>query len=442
MAFFLSKLVPGDAAESLLMLQGVNPESDNAKIEYERNYRLLHLDKPLFYFNINPNFFPKNISGIISSFERQQVKALLNQKIPYESIQIYLDDKVKSIQTIKDWNKHIERKQQEKISALLSVANFATDHREINRHWQTLKKTIPDSIQNQCHVFISSANLTTSRVNFYYPNFEWHGKANQFHLWISSILKFDLGLSIKDGGKVSQKIISALKWTILLVIINVLLSSLIAVPSGMIAGFRAGSIYDKSLGLCWLLLYSIPVFWLASLLIIYCTSSKYSALLNIFPVPGLWYIPDGQKMWITITQYSHQLVLPVICLVANDIAQLSRIIRNNVIEQKSKMYVLMAMAKGNNDFEILTKHILPNILIPLVTILGSKIPAGISGALIIEVIFNIPGMGRLMYNSLYYADWNVVFGILIIVSFITMLVMLITDILYTYVNPKIKSSLS
>lgn len=97
----------------------------------------------------------------------------------------------------------------------------------------------------------------------------------------------------------------------------------------------------------------------------------------------------------------------------------------------------MAKAKGHSNIQVLIKHILPNVWIPLITVIGGKIPAGLSGALLIEVIFNIPGMGRLMYDSIFSTDWNVVFGILVVVSLFTTVFMLLTDILYTWVNPKI-----
>ena len=135
------------------------------------------------------------------------------------------------------------------------------------------------------------------------------------------------------------------------------------------------------------------------------------------------------------------MVLPIICMVANDIAQISTIIRNNTAEQKSKTYILMARAKGLTDRSILSKHILPNILLPLITIAGGRLASGLSGALIIEVIFNIPGMGRLMYDSILGSDWNVVFGILIVLSVVTILFLTITDILYAWANPKIQQKM-
>ena len=441
LAFFLSKWVPGDAAESFLALQGVQQESNNYKIEYERNYKLLNLDEPLFYFSVIPDFYHPNINEIILPLQRQQVSSLLKQKYAYKAILNYISDRDESIKIIKNW-KEKNGVISEIMDELLVKASFATEINEIDGVWQTIKPLIADGLHEACPVYRSVEKLTTNKVYWYFPLIKWHGSSNQFHHWVSGLIRGDLGLSIKDGREVSHKILAALKWTLLLAFANFIITGIIAIPSGLAAGYRAGSIYDRISNFVWLILYSIPVFWLASMFIVYCTSSNYASWLNIFPVPGLWYVPDGQSMWTTVVNYSHLLVLPIICLVANDIAQLSRIVRSKVMDQKSEMYVMMAKAKGQSDFKILIKHILPNVMVPLITVLGGKLPAGLSGALIIEVIFNIPGMGRLMYNSIYYADWNVVFGILIIVSLFTILIMLLTDILYAYVNPKVKTALS
>ena len=162
--------------------------------------------------------------------------------------------------------------------------------------------------------------------------------------------------------------------------------------------------------------------------------------MDIFPAPGNWFFADHLSFFQTVANYSGQLILPVLCLAANDIAQLSRVVRNNVINQKSALYVKFALSKGLNSTQTLFRHILPNVMIPLITIIGARIPAGLSGALVIEVIFNIPGMGRLMFDSIFSADWNVVFGILIIISFFTITFMLITDLLYAIANPRINST--
>lgn len=439
-AFFLSKLVPGDTADSMLALQGVRPESSNAVQEYKKQYLKLGLDLPLFYFSILPDFYPDNVNEIVNATDRYLVHQLLKQKVPYKYINEYLLLKEPTVDSIKKSLTNADSVTIEKVGLILSKIDFATDIVAIQSLWSQLTSFKNTAELDFNNIENATQHLSLHSAKGYFPTLRWHGQKNQFHQWAYALFHGQLGTSIKDGQNIGPKILSALKWTLFLSILNLILSSIISIPSGLIAGYWQNGIFDKISGFLWLIFYSIPAFWLASLLIVFCTSERYGSWLDIFPTPGSWYIPEGQTFLSNLSQYGHQMVLPILCLVANDIAQLSRIVRNNVIEQKSKHYVLMANAKGVKHIHILTKHILPKLLLPLITVIGSRISAGLSGALIIEVIFNIPGMGRLMFDSIYSADWNVVFGILLIVSLVTIISLLLTDILYAQANPKIKAA--
>ncbi len=429
-AFLMSKLVPGDEAESLMNLQGIHPDSPNFASIYEKHYKALNLEKPLFYFALVPDFYPENIRSIINQSDRNQIKEFLHQKIAFDKAWAYLNAR-KALSNKPEYTSDTLGEMKNMIATL----NFVTDVLSIQQQWKAISPRLKTMLVDSATMDDIVENLVPQKS--YFPSFRWHGSNNQFHLWASNLRSGNLGTSIKDGLPVSKKIASAFQWTFFLSLLNLLISVLIAIPTGMMAGFKTGSWFDRISGSFWLMMYAIPSFWLASVLIVYCTSDKYGAWLNIFPIPGSWYIPSGQGFFTTLSQYGKQLILPIVCLVANDIAHISRLVRTNVVQQKSKLYVLMAMAKGTKPKNIVFHHVFPNVLIPMITVIGGKLAAGFSGALIIEVIFNIPGMGRLMFESIYNADWNVVFGILLIISFITLITMLISDILYSYVNPKI-----
>ncbi len=441
LAFFLSKLVPGDAAESLMVIQGVLPQSSNANQVYKNNYFALNLDKPDFYICVQPDFYPENLNAVISPTQRIQIKTLLHQKYGFEQISRYIEDRdvyIKKLDEILDSTVSDPSKDK-----LLSSRNliFMTSIDDIGNVIDSLS-TIPLLASQSTFQALKNAyiSIKTSKRKGYFPRIIWNGRNNQFHLWVSNLFIGKWGTSIKDGRSVLDKIAPALKWTLLLLFLNLIITILIAIPTGIISGFNEGAKFDILSNVFWLILYSIPVFWLASMLIIYFTSDAYGSWMDIFPPPGSWIVFDDMGFWEKAHHFSAQLVLPVICLVANDIAYLSRLTRNNIIFQKMKEFVTMAKAKGLDDRKILLRHILPNALIPIVTIIAGSIPAGLSGSLIVEVVFNIPGMGRLMYDSIYSADWNVVFGILIIISFCTIIFLLLADLLYGWLNPKIKLS--
>lgn len=435
-AFFLSKLVPGDPADSMMTLQGITSDNPREKQEYAKLYKDLHLDIPIFYCSLLPNFYPDNINKIIDRDERNLAKALLKQKVPFRAIQSYLksrdiflsvstqDSLAKSLWS--EWKNPIRFESDLNILAAISTTLQLTD-------------TQLQFVVNQ--LIASIQNMKSAQVHIYYPTWRWQGTQNQFHQWLVQIFEGNFGISTKDGRAVLPKIGTAIQWTLLLSIISLLISLIISVPLGLYTGLKQGTRFDKVNQVIWLIFYAMPVFWLASLLIIYCTSDRYGSWLNIFQIPGLWYIPKGQSTITAFLNYSHQLILPILCMVANDIAPFSTLVRNNVIEQKSKPYILMAYAKGLKPNKILFNHILPNVMLPLITIIGGRLASAMSGALIIEVIFNIPGMGRLMYDSIYAGDWNVVFGILLVLGAITMIVLTITDILYAWYDPRVRSKI-
>ena len=437
-AFLLSKLIPGDAADAMLLLQGVHHESKNYSTEYKKMYTKKGMDKPLVYMGVQPHFYPSNILSIVDPTTRNQVKELLHQKRYFSDIIVFINLRNEFIQLAHQDTIYDHQANQDRIKNL----TFTVEIPEIEKMLLSIIPPRNLSLKVKYDSLISGFQvLNDNKISFFYPTIVWHGFDNQFHHWLKNIISGNFGESTKDGRTVISKISSAIKWTFILILLNLLITNIIAIPSGLYAGYHAEGWYDRISNFIWILLFAIPVFWLASMLIIYFTSTRFGGWMDIFPAPGNWYIPDGQSFVTTISQYSGQLILPVICLAANDIAQVSRVIRNNVVQQKKALYAKFARSKGLTGINTMFRHILPNVLIPMVTLIGGRIPAGLSGALIIEVIFNIPGMGRLMMDSINSYDWNVVFGILIVISFFTILFMILTDILYQIVNPKMKNSM-
>ncbi|MGB4961301.1 MAG: ABC transporter permease, partial [Saprospiraceae bacterium] len=349
----MSKLVPGDQAESLLVLQGVTPDSKSSAVEYKRNYMALRMDKPSFYFSLVPDFYPYNINSIADPTQKYQTKSLLKQKISYQDIVKYTAQRDILIKTIS--NPSSDTTGYEEQHNRLKNLYFSTDVSEIQSECRALESK--DSSEPFVMLRKYADALTSHQKTTFLPSFHWHGSDNQFHHWVIEVLQGNFGVSLKDGGSVSEKISSAMGWTFILLFLNLIFTFIIAIPTGIYSGFYQNGLFDKTNNIIWLVLYSVPVFWLASMMIIYFTSGRYGQWLNIFPTPGMWYVPPNQSIWMSLYQYSGQLVLPVFCLVANDIAQLGRICRNNVIVQKSKQYVLMAKAKGHSNIQVLIKHI-------------------------------------------------------------------------------------
>lgn len=429
-AFLLGKNAYGvDGAEAWLMYNGIDPNSETGQKAYMEEYERQKLNLPYFYFSILPNHYHPNVHSIPDRKEREIVETLQGEGCNYIDALVFLNARRKVIDSLSKTSADSEFR-----NAILFSTHYK-DFKSLNQYSHKFENV---SSSDFTKLMESVEGLSSNKSQYFTPKFIWHGADNQFHVWIRNLFSGKLGTSITDGRQVTTKIGDALRWTLTLLVLNIFFTLLISIPFGMWAGYKPNSGFDKISQFIWMVLYATPVFWLASMLILYFTSGRYGAWMHIFPTPGLWYMEPNQNWWAFLRNNGAQLILPVICLVANDIAFLTRIIRNNVVVQTRKRYALVADSKGLSSRKVLFGHILPNVLIPLITIIVAAIPAGLSGSLMIEVIFNIPGMGRLMFDSIQAHDWNIVFSILSITGLLVSAFILIGDLLYAMANPKVR----
>ncbi len=272
------------------------------------------------------------------------------------------------------------------------------------------------------------------------PIILFHGFDNRFHHYISSILRGDFGFSYLDARPVFSKILDAMKWTLLLVVIAMMIEILISFPLGMLLGMNAGWRIDHVISSLLTAGYAIPKFWIATMGIVFFATAEYGHWMHIFPSVGMWYSSEEQGFLSMLSQSWKKLILPILIMVIPDIAYLTRMIRIGTIDESYKSYVTTAKAKGLSRWETVIKHIFPNALTPTISLLVASIPQALMSALIIEVIFNIPGMGRLMYDSIVHADWAVVFPVFMMSSVVSSFAFLIGDLLISRLNPKMKST--
>jgi peptide/nickel transport system permease protein len=258
----------------------------------------------------------------------------------------------------------------------------------------------------------------------------------RYFIWMGKLVTFDFGESYKDHRPVITKIAETLPITIQLNLISILLVYLIAIPLGVYSATHQRSFGDNLTTLLLFLLYSLPSFWVAMLLIYFLGGGQW---LNWFPVYGI--SSDGAEQlgwgrW--LLDRGWHLVLPVFCLSYAGLAGLSRYARAGIIEEVRKDYVRTARAYGFTERTVIYKYTLRNSLIPIVTLLGTLLPAMLGGSVIIERIFSIPGMGRLSFEAILSRDYPLIMGILSIDALLTLVGLIISDILYAVVDPRIK----
>ncbi len=249
----------------------------------------------------------------------------------------------------------------------------------------------------------------------------------RFGTWVWALLHGDLGTSIFTKLPVTTLIGQRVEPTIALTMCTLIVAVLIAVPLGVLAAWRAGSWIDRLVMAISVLGFSVPVFVLAYALIL-----TFSVNLGWLPVQG--YRPIAEGVW----EWFRHLVLPSIALGTVYMALIARITRASMLEVLSQDYVRTAQAKGLSTGQVLGGHALKNAAIPIVTVIGIGIALLISGAIVTETVFAIPGIGRLTVDAILRRDYPIIQGMILIFSAIYVLINLAVDLSYTLFDPRVK----
>ena len=249
----------------------------------------------------------------------------------------------------------------------------------------------------------------------------------QFGEWAWRILHGDLGTSIFTNLPVLDLIKQRIEPTVSLMLVTLVLAITIAVPLGVVAAWKAGSIIDRLVMLFAVFGFSVPVF-----VISYLLAYVFALQLDWLPVQG--YTPISQGFW----PWLQNLILPSIALGAVYIALIARMTRATMLEVLAQDYIKTARAKGIGQGGILFVHALKNAAVPIVTVIGLGIAVLIGGAVVTESVFVIPGLGRLTVDSILRRDYPVIQGLVLLFSFAYVIVNLGIDLLYTLIDPRIR----
>ncbi len=256
----------------------------------------------------------------------------------------------------------------------------------------------------------------------------------QYVDWLKRLVRLDFGRSFVDDRKVSEKIRERIPITLLINALSIFLILIVAIPIGVIAAVKRGTLFDKATTVFVFLGFATPSFWLALLLML-----LFGVHLGWLPLSGIKSLEfDKFFLWEKVWDVSRHLILPVFISAFGGLAGLSRYMRSNMLGVINQDYIRTARAKGLPERQVIFKHALRNAILPVVTILGLSVPGLIGGSVIFESIFAIPGMGRLFYDSVMARDYPVIMGILVIGAALTLLGNFLADISYSYVDPRIR----
>jgi peptide/nickel transport system permease protein len=253
--------------------------------------------------------------------------------------------------------------------------------------------------------------------------------------WLGKLLHGDLSDSFVDNRPVSEIIGERIGITVSITGTALIISYLIAIPLGVIAAIKRGQVMDRAISFTVFLLYSIPSFAAALLLILFVAGGDYLDLLPMYGINSINASEMGPFQWLW-DRILH-MILPVICLTYGSLASISRYARVSMLEALGQDFVRTARAKGLPERLVIMRHALRNALIPIITIFALELPGLVGGAIIIESIFTLPGMGQLIFQSLDAGDYPVIMGITFLAAVITLLSYLAADILYVVVDPRI-----
>lgn len=248
----------------------------------------------------------------------------------------------------------------------------------------------------------------------------------QYLTWLGKVLRGDLGQSLALKDDISKLLLQRLPTTIPLAVLTMLIAVVIALPAGVLSALKRSSKTDWLISVFAFAGLSLPNFWVGVLLIL-----VFSLYLRVLPPGGYVSIMDDPAEGI------RRLLMPAVALGAALAASLTRMTRSSMLEVMGQDYIKTARAKGLAERTVIVAHALRNALIPTVTVMGLQIGQLLGGALIIEEIFSLPGVGRLTIHAVYDRDFPLVQGAVLFIAMVFTVVNLLVDMLYVYLDPRI-----
>lgn len=260
----------------------------------------------------------------------------------------------------------------------------------------------------------------------------------RYFIWLKNLVRLDFGESFTYEEPVLDVISSKFPVSLQFGVINLILTYIVCIFLGVLKAIKNGTKFDLISSVVLFVMYAIPGFMLGILLIQFFASGNY---LELFPVQGL--VGDNYEylgLFEKLMDRVHHFILPLICYMIGSFTMLTMLMKNSLLDEIKKDYIRTARAKGLDEKIVYLKHGLRNALIPIVTGIGGFLTVFFAGSLLIEVIFNLDGIGQMSYQAVLERDYNVIMGSVFIQSFLMLIGNLISDVTYVFVDPRIDFS--
>ncbi len=470
LSFIILINAPGNPVERMMTASqnGGDISTQSVAQQEQRNYwtHYLGLDLPVFYFNIHSLAEPDTLFRITDKAERNVLSALLSAYGNWKEIQRYHASEFtleKSLSDLIAMNTNDQQIQKDEFKSDLSSIRFEAASLKFSSRKEVIQSRI-NALKYffAKYSFAEAANKSlvmlqenfnqvverSSRWKNYFPVISFHLN-NQYHRWLfgdgmqsNGLLRGDFGISYLNKQPVSAMIKEKIGWSLFFTLVSVFLAYLISVPIAIKAAAKKDSSFDRLSSLILFMLYSLPTFWVATLLLMTFSNTD---TLHIFPASGVKPVtgyPAVANLFEKIKLSLPYLILPTICYTYSSFAFLSRTLRVSMLEILSRDFIRTARAKGLSEKTVLWKHALKNSLLPIITVFATIFPYMIGGSVILETIFTIPGMGSAIYGSIEAQDYPMIVAVFTWTGILTMTGYLVSDILYAIVDPRISFSKS
>lgn len=436
--FLLSRLLPGTyGSENIQYGEGAtytkSTQQQRDKV-YTAYLRHTGQDLPLFYFGVSVRATPIQNSSTITA-SGKLLEQLSWQFGDPEKAKVYYN----GVNSLALLLKHEDLSEQ--LPLLYKLQNTLNAD-SITFYTKAMSQKITTGQARAAAANLHQAAIelvqTGSSLNFLIPSLRWNGTSNQYHQWLLSLIKGDLGKSFRDARPVSTMLWEAVGNTFWLILASMLLTIIIALELSIIMVRKTNINWHRALLPGLYILDSIPLFVLSLILLILFATPDF---LPLFPVFGLGYHSDQSGMWFNqVFEAGPYLVLPITCLVLANLPYLTNQIYRSLADTMQANFIITAHSKGLQESRIIRHHALRNALLPIITILSDFLPALVAGSVVIETIFAIPGIGRLLFTSVLARDFPVVLGIVLLIALVKMASHLIADICYALADPRVRKA--
>ncbi len=446
--FGLSKCAPGDPVSRIYgenLSGSLDPEAQARS--YAENARKLGLDKPVFYFSIQSDILPDTLHLVFPAERRKRLSGLALQCGDWSLVDRYEKQLAVCIRTFEGMP---DTAFSSSASLRLALSGFVSlyDKKDMFRALDSLSTaayTIEDknmplvgqiSALNDLAVQIDQRSNTSLLP---VPSFHWHGADNQYHHWLTGILRADFGVSYALGKPTVWSALSCyIPPTLLLNGLALLLAYLLAVPLGVDMVRQQGRQSEKWTRRGLLFLYALPTFWLGSMLILWLATPGYGLhLIHGIPLGSPWC--GSNKPFVTwVVENADKFVLPVLTLTLHALAVLAMQMRGGMLAVIGQDFIRTARAKGVPEDLVYWRHAFRNALFPIITVFASVFPAIFAGSLVVEYMFGFPGMGLKTQEAFNSRDFPVLFAIMLLSAVLTVIGSLLSDILFALADPRVR----